>query len=154
MRIYDLILIHYHIYHIYNLTRKYRLLNSSYIVYDMTWYGSNALYLILYGLLWICAKYTAFYYPVWLIWTYMDLYDSMWYLIIFYDLPLLASTYVCLVLTLWMSDSQHTPVVPLSLLVSGKKYSYTILLSITFFDILGILFYWDESNDHVSKLLK
>ena len=36
MRIYDLILIHYHIYHIYNLTRKYRLLNSSYIVYDMT----------------------------------------------------------------------------------------------------------------------
>ena len=37
----------------------------------------------------------------------MALYNLMSYLIPFYDLPLLASPYVCLILTPWMSDSQQ-----------------------------------------------
>ena len=51
--------------------------------------------------------YTAFYGPVRLIQPSVALYDFMPYLIPFYDLPLLASPYVCLILTPWMSDSQQ-----------------------------------------------
>ena len=50
-----------------------------------------------------------------------------------------------------MSDSQHTLVVPLYLLVSGIKYSLSILLSLTF---LNILLDWNDSIDKVSKPLK
>ena len=39
-----------------------------------------------------------------------------------------------------MSDSQQTPVFHLCFLVSGTKYSYTILLNLTFFDLFNILF--------------
>ena len=50
-----------------------------------------------------------------------------------------------------MSDSQHTPVVPLCLLFSGTKYSLTLLLSLTF---LNIYFDWNDSHYQLSKLLK
>ena len=53
-----------------------------------------------------------------------------------------------------MYDYQHTPVVPLCFLVSGTKYSLTIILNITFFDLFNILFYLDESHDQVSKIIK
>ena len=53
-----------------------------------------------------------------------------------------------------MSDAQHTPVVPLCLLVSGTKYSLTLRLNPTFFDLFNIHFDWDDSSDQVSKLLK
>ena len=78
----------------------------------------------------------------------------MSYLISLYDLPLVASLYVCLVLTTWMSDSQHIHVIILFLLVTGTKYSHTLLLNITFFDLFIILFNWDESNYKVSKLYR
>ena len=84
----------------------------------------------------------------------MALYSLMSYLIPLYDFPLLAGPYVCLVLTLWMSDSQHTYVVPLCLLVSRTKYSHTLLLNIAFFDLFNIIFDWDESHDQVSKKFK
>ena len=84
----------------------------------------------------------------------MALYDLMSYLIPFYDLPLVSSPYVCLILTPWMYDSQNTPVVPLCLLISGTKYSHTLLLNLTFFDFFIILFDWDEYHDQVSKILK
>ena len=60
---------------------------------------------------------------------------------------------VCLILTPWMSDSQHTPVGSLCLLFSGTKYSLTLLFNITFFDLFHILFDWDDSRDQVYKLL-
>ena len=50
-----------------------------------------------------------------------------------------------------MSDSQHTPVVLLCLLISGTKYSLTLLLSLTF---LNILFGWGDSHYQVSKSFK
>ena len=53
-----------------------------------------------------------------------------------------------------MSDSQHTHVVPLCLLISGTKYSHTLILDITFFGFFNILFYLGESHDQVSKILK
>ena len=60
----------------------------------------------------------------------MALYDLMSYLIPFYDLTLLATTYVCLILTLWMSDSQqkeaHSQVFPIYISV------LTSLLMLTF----------------------
>ena len=43
------------------LTLPYELLNSSDLPYDMTRYGSNAIYLTLYGLLWPYTTYTTFY---------------------------------------------------------------------------------------------
>ena len=58
---------------------------------------------------------------------------------------------VCIILTPWMYDFWHTPVVRLYLLVSGTKYSLTLILSLTF---LKVLFDWDDSHDQVSKLLK
>ena len=64
----------------------------------------------------------------------------MSYLIPLYDLPLLDIIYVCLILTPWMSNYQHTHVVPLGFLVSGTKYSHTLFLNLTFFDFLTILF--------------
>ena len=66
----------------------------------------------------------------------MSLYDLMSYTIPFYDINLLASTYVCLILTLWMYDYQQTTMVPLCLLVSGKN------IHILFFSILLSLIYW------------
>ena len=84
----------------------------------------------------------------------MALYDLMSYLISFYDIYLVASPYICLILNPWMSNFKHTPVVPLCLLVSGTKYSNTLLLNITFFDFFSFLFGWDDSHDQVSKLLK
>ena len=53
-----------------------------------------------------------------------------------------------------MSGYQHTPVVPLYLMVSGTKYSHIILLNLTLFDLFNILFDWDDSHDQVSKLIK
>ena len=50
-----------------------------------------------------------------------------------------------------MSDCQHTPVVPLYLMVSRTKYSITLLLSLSF---LSILFGWSESHDKLSEILK
>ena len=50
-----------------------------------------------------------------------------------------------------MSDSQHTLVVPLYLLVSGTKYSFTLLLSLTF---LNVLFNWNYTHYQVYKILK
>ena len=41
---------------------------------------------------------------------------------------------------MWMSYSQHTPVVPLCLLVSGTKYPLTLLINLAFFDLFNILF--------------
>ena len=73
----------------------------------------------------------------------------MAYLIPFYDLPLLASPYACLILTLRMYDSQHTPMVPLCFLVSGINYSHTLLHNITLFDLFNILFDFDDFHDHV-----
>ena len=84
----------------------------------------------------------------------MDLYNLISYIIPFYDLTLVSSTYICLIITPRMSDYQHTPMVPLFLLVSGIKYSHTILLNLNLFDFFIILFDWDESHDQVSKLLK
>ena len=54
-------------------------------------------------------------------------------------------------ITPWMSDHQQTPVVPLYLMVPRTKYSLTLLLSLSF---LNILFDWSESRDQVSELLK
>ena len=84
----------------------------------------------------------------------MDLYNLMSYLILFCDITLLSSPYVCLILTTWMSDSQHIPVIPLCLLVSGTKYPHNLLLNLTLFDLFIILFDWDDSHGQVSKLLK
>ena len=53
-----------------------------------------------------------------------------------------------------MSNSQHNPVVPLRLLVSGTKYYHTLLLNLNLFDFFIILFDWDDSHDQVSKLIK
>ena len=64
---------------------------------------------------------------------------------------ILTSLCVCLILTLWMSYYQHTPVVYLCLLVSGTKYSLTLLLSLTLFNIL---FDWNDSHGQVFKLIK
>ena len=64
---------------------------------------------------------------------------------------ILASPCVCIILTLWVSDSQHAHVVPFWLLVSVTKYSLNLLLSIT---LLNIRFDWDDSHDQVSKFLK
>ena len=64
MCIYVLMRIHCHIFLIYDLTRPYGLLNSSDIPYDMTPYGSNAVYLTLYVLLWPCTTYVDLYGPV------------------------------------------------------------------------------------------
>ena len=41
--------------------------------------------------------------------------------------------------------------VPLCLLVSETKYSLTLLLNLTLFNII---FDWDDSHDQVSKLIK
>ena len=46
------------------LTIPYGLLNSSDITYEVNPYGSNAVYIILYVLLWTYKTYTAFYGPV------------------------------------------------------------------------------------------
>ena len=48
--------------HTYNITRTYRLpiLRYSDIPYEATPYGSNDVYISLYGLLWPCTTYTAF----------------------------------------------------------------------------------------------
>ena len=53
-----------------------------------------------------------------------------------------------------MSDSQHTHMVPLCLLVSRTKYSHTILLNYNLFDLFIIIFDWDDTHDQVSKLFK
>ena len=84
----------------------------------------------------------------------MALYNLIPYLITFYNNTLLASPHICLILTLWMSDSKYTTVVPLCFLVSGTKYSHYLLLNITLFDFFNIIFDWYESHDQVSKLLK
>ena len=119
------------------LTLPYELLNSSDLPYDMTRYGSNAIYLTLYGLLWPYTTYTTF------------------YLIPFYNITLLAIVHMfvlylfcgCLIpnTRMW---SLYAP------LVSGTKYSHTLLLNLTLFDFFYILFDWDDSHDQVSKLLK
>ena len=44
--------IHYHIFCMYYLARQYVILNSSDILHDVTPFGSNAVYLTLYGHLW------------------------------------------------------------------------------------------------------
>ena len=72
--------------------------------------------------------YEAFYGLVWLIRPSMDLYNLISYLIPFYDLPLLASQYVCLILNLWVSNSQHTLVVTLCLLVLGTNIHIFFLI--------------------------
>ena len=64
---------------------------------------------------------------------------------------ILNSSYFFLILTPWVSDYQHTHMVPLCLLVSGTKYSLTLLLSFTFFNILFDL---DESHYQVYNFLK
>ena len=70
---------------------------------------------------------------------------------ILYIFIILTIPCVCLILTPWMSNYQHAPVVPLCLLVSGTKYSLTLLLILTF---LSIFFNWDDSHDQFSKILK
>ena len=97
---------------------------------------------------------TDFYGRVRLVRPSMTLYDLMSYLIPFYNLLLLASPYVCLILTPWMSDSQHTHVVPLCLLVSGTKCSHTFLLNLTFFDFFNILFIGINTMIRSLNLLK
>ena len=78
----------------------------------------------------------------------------MQYIIPLYNLPLVASICIFIILTLWMPDSQPTPVVPLCPLVSGTKYPHNLLLNITFFDFFITIFDWDDSHDKVFKLLK
>ena len=78
----------------------------------------------------------------------------MSYLIPFYNITLVDSPYVCLILTLWMSDYQHTPLVPLCLLVSGTKYSQTLLLNLTYLYFFVIIFDWYYSHYQVPKILK
>ena len=53
-----------------------------------------------------------------------------------------------------MSDSQHTHVVPLCLLVSRTKYSHTLILNLAFFGLFVILFDWYYSHDKIYKFLK
>ena len=52
----------YDLMHSYNLAHTYRLLifPSSDHSYDVTPYGSNAVYIFLYGILWTCTTYTDF----------------------------------------------------------------------------------------------
>ena len=64
----------------------------------------------------------------------------MSYIIPFYDFTLPDIPYDCLILTQCMYDTQHFPVVPLCLLVSGTKYSHTLLLNINLFGLFNIIF--------------
>ena len=98
--------------------------------------------------------YTAFCSPIRLIWCSIDLYDIMSHHVPFYILPLLASQYVCLILTPWVSYSQHIHVVPVCFLFLGTKYSYNIFLNLTFFGFFNILFDLYDSHYQVSKFLK
>ena len=100
----------------------YVIINSSDIPYDVTPYGYNSVYLTLYGL----------YGPVWLIRPSMALHDLMFYLIPFYNLPLLSSPYVCLILTLYISDSQ-------------QKY-HGLHLTCTWKQLMGNLYYFGIST--------
>ena len=69
----------------------------------------------------------------------MAVYNLMSYIIPFYDITLLANPYNCIILTPWMSDYQHTPMVHLCFLFSGTKYSNTLHLNLTFFDLFNVL---------------
>ena len=81
--------------------------------------------------------YMASYGHVRLICPSVSLYDLMLYLIPFYNLCLLASPLVCPILTLWISDSYHTPVIPLCPLVSATKYSHILILDLKLFDLFN-----------------
>ena len=61
---------------------------------------------------------------------------------------------LCLLLSVWVSDYQHTPVFPLCLLVSGTKHLLTLLFYHTFFNLFIIFFGWYDSPDRLYKLLK